>query len=605
MNPIDIFLPIDRRLALLSQETLPEWASGTMLFADISGFTALTENMARELGPQRGAEELSGLLNQIYNALIAQIHRQRGSVISFSGDGMMCWFAGENADRAVQAAIGIQECMTEFSQVPVTENDLVGLSVKVALSSGEVRRFVAGNPAHNRMDILSGLPVERVGWGEEVASQGEVLLSEEIIERRKLSLEIKGWRVAKNGARFGVLAKAPPPIKAQPWPQPAPLPDSIAREWIPAVLAERLVLGKGQFFAELRPAVAVFVRFQGIDFESDPAAGDKLDRYLRWIQTIAAKFGGLLIQFTVGDKGSYYYLSFGAPITLGDDTLRAVAAADTFRHPPSELGFQPVHQIGIAQGTMRTGLYGGQARGAYGVLGDRVNLAARLMSAAPAGEIYCDESTARAAGGGWHFAPLPPMRLKGKSSPISVYCPIGRKEEINPEFVGGPQLIGRGTELGSLRAALQGTLTGAPQLVILEGEAGIGKSHLLSALAAEAVALELHPLTGAGQSIERGTAYRAWRDILYAYFDLRTAPDFDGRRERVEKFIADTLPAHQTRLPVLNDILHLGIPENEFTSNLTIELRQQNVIVLILDLDGGTGRKRAADPFPRRHSLAR
>src|SRR3954470_540715 len=86
------YIPIDRRLAIARGVDLPARTSGAALFADISGFTPLTETLTRELGPQRGAEELSRQLIVIYSALIAQVEQYRGSVISFSGDAITCWF---------------------------------------------------------------------------------------------------------------------------------------------------------------------------------------------------------------------------------------------------------------------------------------------------------------------------------------------------------------------------------------------------------------------------------------------------------------------------------------------------------------------------------
>src|SRR4051812_19368669 len=89
------YIPIDRRLAIARGVDLPARTSGAALFADISGFTPLTETLTRELGPQRGAEELSRQLIVIYSALIAQVEQFHGSVISFSGDAITCWFDDE------------------------------------------------------------------------------------------------------------------------------------------------------------------------------------------------------------------------------------------------------------------------------------------------------------------------------------------------------------------------------------------------------------------------------------------------------------------------------------------------------------------------------
>lgn len=92
MDSLSPFLPADRLNALAHNRNIPDRAVGTVLFADVSGFTPLTAAFARGLGPQRGAEEMTVHLDRVCGALIAEVHRYRGSVISFSGDAITCWF---------------------------------------------------------------------------------------------------------------------------------------------------------------------------------------------------------------------------------------------------------------------------------------------------------------------------------------------------------------------------------------------------------------------------------------------------------------------------------------------------------------------------------
>ena len=84
---LDMFIPEDRRQALTRGETLPDRSYGAVIFADLSGYTKITEALSIQLGPQRGAEELTHRMEQIYTGLVAEIHNYRGSVIGISGDG--------------------------------------------------------------------------------------------------------------------------------------------------------------------------------------------------------------------------------------------------------------------------------------------------------------------------------------------------------------------------------------------------------------------------------------------------------------------------------------------------------------------------------------
>ena len=90
------------------------------------------------------------------------------------------------------------------------------------------------------------------------------------------------------------------------------------------------------------------------------------------------------------------------------------------RDPPQELAFIRDIRMGLAHGLVRAGAYGGTSQRAYGVIGDRINLAARLMVAAPPGGILCDEAICQLAKPAANFEMLPPMLVKGKAAPVAV-----------------------------------------------------------------------------------------------------------------------------------------------------------------------------------------
>src|SRR5690348_5909380 len=93
------YIPGDRRRALASGLQMPARVRGAALFADISGFTPLTEALAKELGPQRGAEELTSNVNRVFHAIVEELNRFGGDVIYFTGDGITCWIDGDDGLR--------------------------------------------------------------------------------------------------------------------------------------------------------------------------------------------------------------------------------------------------------------------------------------------------------------------------------------------------------------------------------------------------------------------------------------------------------------------------------------------------------------------------
>ena len=202
MSTLHTYLPQDRWQALVRGETLPDRTQGSALFADISGFTALTETLVEHVGARRGTEEVSRQVNAVYDALIGEIERYGGSVISFAGDAVICWFDGqlqETAVRSVNSARAMQSAMVQFP----------GLRLKVAIASGPARRFVVGDPDIQCLDALAGVTVTRTATGEHLAKPGDVLVDEETARAAGGALAIAEWRLAEeSGERFGVLAPA-------------------------------------------------------------------------------------------------------------------------------------------------------------------------------------------------------------------------------------------------------------------------------------------------------------------------------------------------------------------------------------------------------------
>ena len=370
------YLPGDRRRALASRMSMADRVSGAALFADVSGFTALTEALAIELGAQRGAEELTATLNTVFHAVIADIDRYGGQVIYFSGDAITCWLDGDDGIRAVAAGLDIQRTMDTVGRVTTPAGTEVILAIKVAIAVGPARRFVVGDPKIQLIDVLAGSIVDKLAEAEQLAEKGDVLLTDSVVAslgpRVTTSEEVrKGQRVVRAEALTVDVAEI------DPGPEPV-LPEAELRPWLLPVVYERLVTGRGEFLAELRSAFPMFVRFAGIDYDDDPEAPAALDAFVRRSQEVLTRHGGNLLQLTLGDKGAYLFAVFGSPVAHGDDADRALAAALELR-AAAEMAARDL-QIGVTSGRVRSGTYGHDLRRTFTCLGDPVNLSARLRS---------------------------------------------------------------------------------------------------------------------------------------------------------------------------------------------------------------------------------
>ena len=546
---LSAYIPRDRRDALGRGENLPDIAYGAALFADISGFTPLTEALTRTFGPRRGVEELTRHLNRVYDTLIDEANRFGGSVISFAGDAITCWFDSitpNPALRATACALSMQVQMQAFKMVRLPNGESVTLAMKVSIASGPARRFMIGDPTIQYLDILAGETLANMALGEHLAQQGEVLVDEPTSAQLGGLAQMQGWRVAEgHGGRYGCVTGlnqtlADFAVAAEVSNQ---LRDEEARAWLLPPVYERLQADLGDILTELRPAVALFVRFEGIDYDRDDNAGLKLNQFICWVQGILAKYEGYLLQLIIGDKGSSFYAAFGAPLAHEDDARRAVnAAADLCNTLPPELSFIRSLHVGVNQGTMRAGAYGSMLRRTYGVLGDAVNLAARLMQHAGAGEVLVTEPIQRATRADFAWAELPLLQVKGKSEAVQAFRLLGRQQGRAEASRYTGALVGRETELAQLATFCQPIFEGQfAGVMYVHGEPGMGKSRLLyearQALEqAHRVLWCICPSEGILRKSLNPLQY-----FLHEYFDLGAAEDENKTRFdlRLDALIAD------------------------------------------------------------------
>ena len=192
---LEAYIPGDRRHALATGTTMPDRVRGAALFADISGFTPLTEALANELGPQRGAEELTANLNRVFHALIAELERFGGHVIYFSGDAITCWIDGDDGARATACALAMQSAMGRLAEVVTPGGSRVPLAMKAAVAVGAARRFLVGDPDIQRIDVLAGRLIDALATAEHLAERAEVVLDRSALASLGGRVEIRELRV--------------------------------------------------------------------------------------------------------------------------------------------------------------------------------------------------------------------------------------------------------------------------------------------------------------------------------------------------------------------------------------------------------------------------
>ena len=260
--------------------------------------------------------------------------------------------------------------------------------------------------------------------------------------------------------------------------------------------------------AELRPVTILFVNLPALPGAASLAEAQDV---LCAVQSELYRYEASINKITADNKGTMLVAALGLPpLAHEDDPVRGIGAAVAVQSRLRELGWRC--SIGVTTGRVFCGAIGSPQRREYTVIGDVVNLSARLMQAAEE-SILCDAATYRAARDRADFDALPPIQVKGKTEPVAVYCP--REATASPSTQRHElPLIGRETELAAFRSGLDALGRGETQTLLIEGEPGIGKSRLVAALREIARSQNTICLVGEANAIEGQRPYHAWRSVF-------------------------------------------------------------------------------------------
>jgi len=251
---------------------------------------------------------------------------------------------------------------------------------------------------------------------------------------------------------------------------------------------------------------------------------------LKLLDGVARRHGGVVDKYL----GDALMAVFGIPAPLDNPSAAAIAAALEMQRTVDAYNAQVRPSVplalkaGVNTGMMTAGDLRSDVVREFHVMGDAVNIAARLKERSKGGEVYVGEDAAGDAAGRFAFSPLPPLALKGKSASVAAFAVHGANDagDAWPRAMVFTPLVGRAHELALLQASLARLAAGEGGIVTLSGEAGIGKTRVLHELAAAAsprIALRAARSYAAAQALVAGTTER----IAIALDDAHDLPE-DG-----------------------------------------------------------------------------
>ena len=579
-DPLAAFLPILVRRRWAGPDGPPiaprsATFAGAVLFVDVVGFTRLTERYA--LRGAGGAEALSLVVDACFGRITDLGLAEGGDVAYVAGDGILLVWPETDGDlgaavaRAARTGLTIQAA---FGRDPLADGER--LTLRASIGAGRLAALELGGFDGRWEFLLTGEPIQQITVTDRAAEPGTVLLSP--AARTAAGDRCSG--ITRDDGHLVVTS-----VTASRF-VPPPLPDlSSAAEALranaPKVVVHRLAAGQQDWIAEFRDVTVLFVNL-GVADDGDP---ERLQSAVRGMQAVLGRFEGTVYQFLADDKGTTLVGAFGIPpLAHEDDAARAVQAAEEIARLLGAEGLPP--SVGMATGRAFCCVYGVAARRQYAIVGPVMNLAARLMQAA-AGSVLCDQATRDAATRArtdLNFRERPAISVKGRDQPVPVFVPDAAPGPSLPPRSELTPVLGRADECRRLDQALDRLADGGTGgVVVIEGEAGIGKSRLAAYALERARAGGLRALTGAGDGLEHLAGYHAWRPVLEQVVGMDRADHADARRSQFAEHLA--LSPHKGLAPLLTAVMPgLALPDSETTSGMAEDTRAENTRRLLLDL---------------------
>jgi len=558
----------------LAAVPLHRQVDGTLVFVDVSGFTALSERLAQR--GKVGAEQLTDVLNAVFGTMLGLAAARGGTLLKFGGDALFLLFTGP--DHAVQAACATVEMRSALAATAKTPGPAgrLRLRMSVGVHSGAVDLFLVGT-SHREL-VIVGPATTAVASMEAAASAGQILIGPQTAATLPPGAVgdplgpgyLLRWRRAHTEpVDTGVRT----------------LGDRDVSRFVPNALRELLSAGSPE--SEHRTVGVSFVRYTGIDVlleqQGHQATADALHLLVSAVQECAYAEGITFLATDLAEDGGKVILVAGFPTTADDDQGRLLRASrHVVTHSLAE-GWPIDVRAGLNRGHVFAGAIGSPDRATVTVMGDTVNLAARVMAKADPGQVLATPTTLDNAQTLFATEPVEPFMVKGKSRPVTAYQ-VGEETGTRPpRGLGTLPFLGRDGELATLTQAIADLSAGRGRTLALLGDAGMGKTRLLREALRATDAVRATVMEARAEPYGAATPYRPVRDPLRRLLGLSVAQK-DGLAQTLVLAVNRLAPDLLPWLPLVGDVLGIPLDPTDTTRDLDPKFRPDRTADAVVDL---------------------
>jgi class 3 adenylate cyclase/tetratricopeptide (TPR) repeat protein len=411
------------------------------MFLDVSGFTKITEKVTSE--GHYGVELITNVLNRYFGDVDKIIKPHGGEIVKYGGDACLVIFP-VNEGKLPDMPRLCEEIMAQTAVLDLRFQKEYGFGFHIhgAWGIGPIRLCVVGEPKWHLDYYLSSPALEAV---YELADK------------------------AKADELLGPACEIPPTAELLE-PQKRPTSRS-ANLFLPQDIIRKLSLQSNP--AELRNATVLFIKL--VPTQGGDITPEDYQKVYRKVQSTVVKNMGVINKIDYTDKGHIILVTFGVPFVYGNDIFRAFTVA----HRVSRIRREGIEvSVGITYSNAFFGVIGAPKRYEYGIIGNAVNIAARLMNYADGGEVCLSKELLPYLVGRFETHYLGSTTLKGIKEPLDIYKLVrelpARWGNLALEYDSDPLVY----DAGAFAQLQRGMSSDKGFLCVIHGSHGTGKSHM-------------------------------------------------------------------------------------------------------------------------------
>ncbi|XP_066433886.1 adenylate cyclase type 10 [Eleutherodactylus coqui] len=597
---------------------------GVLIFADISGFTALTEKFSSTNKKGYGADQLTKTLNSYMADIVDRKWRNGGDISHLSGDAVLAlWkIRRDQLSDVITLTVNCSMEIQENCGVRAT-NIGVELSVKIAISAGRLSQIVKGNKTEEFF-VVVGRAVNEVRLAECLAEASSIILSPsawELCDRQNFLTEkipneraVK-LRYIKRKTNFDLevhlqeygshLTYEPISLLIESYRKvlllcPNPSLEQILRKYVMETVLRKLDDDQPlEYLSEMTSVTVLFLNFQFCESASIELLCQAMQDVTIGVLNQITKYRGRINKIFTFDKGCTFLCVFGLPgDKQEDDCAHALHCAFTIYGFCSEdIESIRLASISLTSGPVFCGVVGHATRHEYTVIGRKVNLAARMMMHYP-GLVACDQETYQESKfPAYLFSELPPKEMKGVVNPGTLYQYLESKEatsqftttslvrsplkqeephetvipdlDVNSYFYG--HIAGRDKEIDVFRHTIREFIHSkdwrwkdCQRSLVYEGAHGLGKSQILAEINYLAQCDDYRVIALELSKMNRKQPLYAMQNLMAIFLHIDVCKGFAQREKVLMSKISDGEDVKN--LCLLNNIFLVKFPITEEVS---------------------------------------